>query len=139
MTGLLVHTGIRCGDIVQEDEVDDGCIARHMCEECNIDEIYGSIDVVGCKVVMRRYHIVIEGYPTETVLAKDVKEAFLKSSFHACEPNKKHNLLIYEALEGEPDYRAGMAGFCPDETRKPVAGQQFTIKSKNHGVKNHAR
>ena len=130
LTCFQVHAGIKCGDIVQECGVDDGCIARHMCEECMIDEICGGIDVVGCKAEMRRYHIVIEGYPTETVVAKDVKEAFLKSSFDLCEPDKMHNLLIYEALESEPDYSAAKAGFCPDETRRPVAGQSFTMEKR---------
>ena len=138
LTGFHVHAVIRCGDIMRENCVDDGCIARHMCNDCRNGETHDGINAVGCKVAMRRYHIVIEEYPTETVIAKDMQDAFMKSSFYMCETDRMHYLLIYEALDSEPDYSAANVGFCPDEARNPVSRQSFTINSKTHGVKNNA-
>ena len=132
---MTVEGRVCCGT---EHDADDGRTIRHMCNECRNGETHDGVGSAGCNAAMRRYHIVIEGYPTETVLAKDVQDAFLKSSFYMCETDKTHHLLIYEALDGEPDYSATKAGFCPDETRSPVAGQSFTINSKTHWVKNNA-
>ena len=124
---MTVEGRVCCGT---EHDADDGRTIRHMCNECMNDENRDGINAVGCKAAMRRYHIVIEGYPTETVLAKDMQDAFLKSSFYLCDPDRTHHLLIYEALDGEPDYSAAKAGFCPDDARRPVAGQSFTMEKR---------
>ena len=53
---------------------------------------------------MKRYHIAIEGHPTETVLAENGSDAFLKADFGSCRRGMEYKVKVYVAMDGEPDY-----------------------------------
>ena len=69
---------------------------------------------------MKRYHIAIEGLPTETVLAENGSDVFRKTGFESCEHDREYVVKVYVAMDGEPDYPIVGSEFFPDRERRPV-------------------
>ena len=69
---------------------------------------------------MKRYHIAIEGLPTETVLAENGSDVFLKAGFGSCEHDREYVVKVYVAIDGEPDYPITCSEFFPNWERRPV-------------------
>ena len=69
---------------------------------------------------MKRYHIAIDGLPTETVMAENGSDAFLKADFGSCRHGMEYEVKVYVAMESEPDYPVNNTEFFTDAERKPV-------------------
>ena len=76
---------------------------------------------------MKRYHIAIEGHPTETVLAENGSDAFLKADFGSCRRGMEYKVKVYVAMDGEPDYPVNDSEFFADAERKPVVVAPFPM------------
>ena len=76
---------------------------------------------------MKRYHIAIEGLPTETVLAENGSDAFLKADFGSCRHGMEYKVKVYVAMDGEPDYPVNDSEFFADTERKPVVVAPFPM------------
>ena len=91
---------------------------------------------------MKRYHIAIEGLPTETVLAENGSDVFLKAGFGSCEHDMEYVVKVYVAMDGEPDYPIMYSEFFPGLERKPVVVALLSMADDapcGHGdaLKNH--
>ncbi len=76
---------------------------------------------------MKRYHVAVEGLPTETVLAENGSDAFLKADFGSCRRGMEYNVKVYVAMDGEPDYPVNDSEFFADTERKPVVVAPFPM------------
>ena len=76
---------------------------------------------------MKRYHVAIEGHPTETVLAENGSDAFLNAGFGSCKHGMEYEVKVYVAMDGEPDYPVSDSEFFADAERKPVVVAPFPM------------
>ena len=76
---------------------------------------------------MKRYHVAIEGLPTETVTAENGSDAFLKADFGSCRRGMEYKVKVYVAMDGEPDYPVNDSEFFADAERKPVVVAPFPM------------
>ena len=76
---------------------------------------------------MKRYHIAIDGLPTETVMAENGSDAFLKADFGSCRHGMEYEVKVYVAMDGEPDYPVNNTEFFTDAERKPVVVAPFPM------------
>ena len=83
---------------------------------------------------MKRYHVAIEGLPTETVTAENGSDAFLKAGFGSCRRGMEYKVKVYVAMDGEPDYPVNDSEFFADAERKPVVVAPFPMTGGMHNT-----
>ena len=83
---------------------------------------------------MKRYHVAIEGLPTETVLAENGSDVFLKAGFESCRRGMEYKVKVYVAMAGEPDYPVNDSEFFADAERKPVVVAPFPMTGMSHNT-----